>query len=114
MANRIAWSRWAGLLAGVLVAGVGSAEGLKRLPADFEMPQGDGSPGKVTFSHATHVDQKQPSCLACHPRAFAMLQKGKAVGLEQVKHEAMEKGQACGACHGKQAFGLDSCENCHK
>jgi len=68
----------------------------------------------VTFSHASHVDERQPSCLSCHPRTFAILQKGKAVGLEQVKHEAMEKGQACGACHGKQAFGLDACENCHK
>jgi c(7)-type cytochrome triheme protein len=25
----------------------------------------------------------------------------------------MEKGQSCGACHGKQAFGFDDCEMCH-
>jgi len=26
----------------------------------------------------------------------------------------MEKGGQCGACHGKGAFGFDSCDTCHR
>jgi len=103
----------AALLLGLATAAA-AAGGLTRLPEDHVFPQGDGSPGKVTFSHGTHVDTKAEGCIACHPARWAMLQKGKTVGLEVVKHEAMEKGQACGACHGKQGFGLDSCDTCHK
>lgn len=100
----------------LLAVGLGSAAaaGLPRLPADFLFPQGEGSPGAVTFSHASHVDARQPACLGCHPARWSMLKKGKAVGLQAVRHEAMEKGQACGACHGKQAFGFDACDTCHR
>jgi len=91
-----------------------AAGGLGRLPGDYPFPQGDGSPGAVTFSHATHVDAKAPACVGCHPGQWSMLRPGQAVGLAAVKHDAMEKGQACGACHGKQAFGFESCDQCHK
>jgi len=111
-----AWTRGKGAAAGLVLglATVAGAGGLARLPADYALPQGDGSPGRVTFSHATHVDQKTPACGDCHPGRWSMLKPGQAVGLPAVKHEAMEKGQACGACHGKQAFGLESCDLCHK
>jgi c(7)-type cytochrome triheme protein len=68
----------------------------------------------VTFSHAMHVDERAPACVTCHPSRFAMLKPGMATGLPVLRHADMEKGQACGACHGKQAFGFDSCEMCHK
>jgi c(7)-type cytochrome triheme protein len=105
--------KWMGAL---LAAGMATAAGaaLPRLPADFAFPQSEGSPGQVTFSHATHVDARAPSCLGCHPARFAILEKGRAVGLRAVTHEAMEKGAACGSCHGKEAFGFESCELCHK
>jgi c(7)-type cytochrome triheme protein len=111
-----AWTRAKGAVAGLVLglAAVAGAGGLPKLPADHDFPQGDGSPGKVTFSHATHVDAKAPACVGCHPGRWSMLKPGQAVGLEALKHEAMEKGQACGACHGKQAFGFDSCDLCHK
>lgn len=99
----------------LLALGLATAAGaaLPRLPSDFAFPRSEGSPGQVTFSHATHVDPRAPTCLGCHPARFAMLEKGRAVGLEAVTHQAMEKGAACGACHGKEAFGFESCELCH-
>jgi c(7)-type cytochrome triheme protein len=105
--------RWLAAAAGLVLGGAAAAAGL-RLPADYIFPQGDGSPGAVTFSHATHVDGRSPACVACHPTRFAMLRAGTATGLPALRHQDMEKGQACGACHGKQAFGFDSCEMCHK
>jgi c(7)-type cytochrome triheme protein len=95
------------------IAGAAAAADL-RLPADYALPQGDGSPGKVTFSHTMHVDLKSPSCVGCHPTRFAMLKAGTATGLPALQHAAMEKGAACGACHGKQAFNFDDCTMCHK
>lgn len=105
--------RWMAALVASGLCGVAAAGGL-RLPPDALFPQGEGSPGKVTFSHATHVDERAPSCVTCHPTHFAMLRSGTATGLPAIQHAAMEKGQACGACHGKQAFGFESCELCHK
>ena len=87
---------------------------LHRLPADYAFPQGDGSPGKVTFSHTSHVDSKKPECLTCHPRTFRITESGKPVDREPIKHSRMDAGAACGACHGKAAFGFDSCDLCHK
>lgn len=111
-----AWKRGQGAVAGLVLglASAAGAGGLAKLPADYVFPQGDGSPGSVTFSHASHVDAKAPGCVGCHPARWSMLRPGQAVGLEALKHEAMEKGQACGACHGKQAFGFESCELCHR
>ena len=33
--------------------------------------------------------------------------------VKAVTHAAMEKGESCGACHGKQAFNFDDCTMCH-
>jgi c(7)-type cytochrome triheme protein len=98
------------------------ADGLPRLPKAVTLPQGSDSPGKVTFNHDTHVDAAKPSCLACHPSTFKILgrshaQADKAAApLKPITHERMEKGEACGRCHGKgkAAFEFeDNCENCH-
>lgn len=97
-----------------LLAGAARAGPLQRLPPDRALAQGDGSPGSVTFSHATHVDEAAPRCLACHPRAFRMLEPGKTGSGAAILHREMESGTACGACHGKTAFGFESCELCHK
>ncbi len=108
--------RWVAGLAALAAGGLcgaAAAAGL-RLPADHRFPQGEGSPGVVTFSHATHVDERAPACLVCHPAGFAMLRPGAATGLPAIRHAAMEQGRACGACHGKQAFGFDGCGLCHK
>jgi c(7)-type cytochrome triheme protein len=109
-------ARWTGFLAGAALASAALGANLHKLPAEFAFPPGDGSPGTVTFRHESHVDLARPgsACVACHPARFAILEKGRAAGLPAIKHEAMEKGQACGACHGKQAFGFEACDLCHK
>jgi c(7)-type cytochrome triheme protein len=90
------------------------ADGLDKLPPDFAFTPGEGSPGKVTFSHGSHVDPKKPGCTTCHPRLFKTLEKGATVDGAPVRHAVMEKGGQCGACHGKGAFGFDSCDLCHR
>lgn len=88
---------------------------LPRLPKGLVLPQGEDSPGAVTFNHDSHVDLKKPSCQACHPKVFPML-KSSALGKGAVTHKLMEQGKYCGACHGKdkEAFDFeDNCENCH-
>lgn len=108
-------ARWAAALAGVLLAGAAMGAGaLQRLPPDRPLAQGEGSPGAVVFSHGSHVDPSAPGCVACHPRPFPMLGAGKKASGAPMSHQAMEAGAGCGACHGKDAFGFDSCELCHK
>jgi c(7)-type cytochrome triheme protein len=101
-------------LALTLGAAVVAAE-LPRLPKPILVPKGEDSPGQVTFNHESHVDAQKPSCTACHPKVFPML-KESALAKGVITHEKMEKGQYCGACHGKgkAAFAFDDgCENCH-
>ncbi|HEX8908615.1 MAG TPA: c(7)-type cytochrome triheme domain-containing protein [Anaeromyxobacteraceae bacterium] len=102
-------------LGALLVATSALASGkLQRLPTDYVFPRGDGSPGPVMFSHESHVDSARPSCSACHPKEFRILEAGRTVTREPMRHDRMEAGAACGACHGKTAFGFDTCDMCHK
>jgi c(7)-type cytochrome triheme protein len=101
---------------GALFAATSALAGgkLQKLPTDYVFARGDGSPGPVTFSHDTHVDAGKPSCTTCHPKEFRILEAGRTRSREPFRHDRMEAGAACGACHGKTAFGFDSCEMCHK
>jgi c(7)-type cytochrome triheme protein len=99
------------VVAGALVLG---GAGFQKLPDDYRLPQGDGSPGPVTFSHANHVDPKKNACLACHPKQFRITEKGKTLSGKPITHQVMEAGGLCGSCHGKQAFGFDDCGSCHQ
>jgi c(7)-type cytochrome triheme protein len=109
------------LSAAAALASTARAESaLPRLPGPIAIPQGKESVGKVTFNHDTHVDAAKPSCLACHPSTFSILgrsaAKEQAAPAKPITHERMEKGEACGKCHGKgkAAFEFeDNCENCH-
>jgi len=94
-----------------------AATDMPKLPADFVFPQGEDSPGKVTFSHESHVPraaEKGPACTSCHQeRGFSLRQSGKTrqPGLFM---DRMQKGELCGKCHdGKQATGVDECTLCH-
>ena len=88
---------------------------LPRLPKDYVFPQGADSPGKVTFSHQSHVDQSKPDCTTCHPKLFKMLKPGSTADGTPIVHAKMEKGRQCGACHnGKDAHGFDDCTTCHR
>jgi c(7)-type cytochrome triheme protein len=103
---------WLGALAALVVTvglgGAALADGLPKLPPDFTFPQQEKSQDPVVFSHQTHVDAAKPSCAACHPKVFKMLQAGTKADGKPVDHDG------CGACHGKDAFPMESCEMCHK
>ncbi len=88
---------------------------LPKMPRDFVFPQGDGSPGKVTFSHASHVDQTHPACTGCHPALFRILESGATADGSRIVHASMEAKRYCGACHNDaRAFGLTQCDLCHR
>jgi c(7)-type cytochrome triheme protein len=90
------------------------SEMMPKLAADSNLPQGKDSPGKVSFSHSSHVDAKRPDCTTCHPGQWKMLVKNATADGKPITHKAMEAGQYCGSCHnGKAAFGLKDCDTCH-
>ena len=90
------------------------ASKLQKLPTDYVFARGEGSPGAVMFSHQSHVDLAKPSCTTCHSKMFRILEVGATASRDPIRHDRMEKGAACGACHGKTAFGFESCDLCHK
>jgi c(7)-type cytochrome triheme protein len=102
-------------IVGLAFGSLALAQGLPRLPADLTLPQAKDSPGKVVFSHATHVDQAKPECTTCHPKMFKLVNPQLARGAERLVHAKMEKGAQCGSCHnGKDARGFDDCTMCHR
>jgi len=107
-------SRMLGLAVALGLCGAAGAGDLPKLPRDYALPSSDGSPGPVTFSHSSHVDAKQPGCTRCHPALFKTLSSGVTADGQSINHKAMEQGRQCGACHGKSAFGFDSCDMCHR
>ncbi len=97
------------------IVSTATAGTLPKLPGDFVFPQGDGSPGKVTFSHASHVDDKHPACTGCHPALFRILESGATADGSRIVHASMEAKRQCCACHDDaRAFGLTQCDLCHR
>ena len=101
------------MLAAAALAGAALADDLPRLPVALRLPQSSDSPGVVTFNHDMHVDPSKPGCTSCHPRLFSILGRSATTRAATVTHAVMEKGQACGGCHGKAAFNFDDCTMCH-
>lgn len=101
------------LLAALLLAAAAGAADLPRLPGALKLPQGGDSPGVVTFNHDMHVDFARPACAGCHPRLFGILGRAASKDAKTPTHEAMERGEACGACHGRTAFDFEDCTMCH-
>lgn len=101
------------LLAALLLGGAALADDLPKLPGALQLPQSGESPGTVTFNHDMHVDTSRPACVSCHPRMFSILGRSAARRERVITHAAMEKGESCGACHGKAAFSFDDCTMCH-
>lgn len=104
------------IAAALLLGGSAFAQSkMPRLPAPYVFAQTGDSPGKVTFNHASHVDESAPGCTACHPKMFRILKAGTTVDGKAITHDSMNKGQACGACHnGQKSFGFDDCTLCHR
>jgi c(7)-type cytochrome triheme protein len=117
MRSRTSWTvaAFALLAALALVTTVAAQSKMPRLPGPYVFAQTGDSPGKVTFNHASHVDEAAPSCTSCHPKVFSILKAGAPADGKAITHAAMEKGQACGTCHnGKASFGFDDCTLCHR
>jgi c(7)-type cytochrome triheme protein len=109
------WMLSAALAVGVGATGAAVAQSMPKLPADITLKQSGDSPGKVTFSHASHLSyQAKPDCTVCHPKLAPITKAAPGVKREPATHAAMLKGQACGACHGKTAHNFDDCSTCHK
>jgi len=104
------------LMVSLALVGTAFAQGkMPKLPKPYTFPQTGDSPGKVTFTHSSHVDESAPSCTSCHPKVFSILKAGGSVDGTPITHAAMEKGKSCGACHdGKKSFGIDDCSLCHR
>ncbi len=102
-------------VAALLVGGAALADNMPKLPGALKLPQSGESPGVVTFNHDMHVDTSKAagSCSSCHPRLFSILGRSATKRVKVVTHDAMLKGESCGACHGKQAFNFDDCTMCH-
>jgi c(7)-type cytochrome triheme protein len=107
---------WLALAVMAVLCGTSAApaQTLSRLPADLTLAQSGDSPGNVVFSHQAHLAvQARPDCTVCHPKLAPIL-KQQAARRDPITHARMLKGQACGACHGKNAHGFDDCTTCHK
>jgi c(7)-type cytochrome triheme protein len=103
------------VIAGVCGAATALAQNMPKLPADIVMKQSGDSPGKVTFSHTSHLSyQAKPDCTVCHPKLAPITKPAPGVKRAPTTHAAMLKGEACGACHGKTAHAFDDCTSCHK
>jgi c(7)-type cytochrome triheme protein len=115
MRNRSPWTIVAVVALAVFVGAVAAAQNMPKLPADITLAQSGDSPGKVTFSHASHLSyQAKPDCTVCHPKLAPIMKAAKGEKRAPTTHAAMLKGQACGACHGKSAHNFDDCTTCHK
>ncbi len=83
-----------------------------RMPADIVYGHGISPDSAVVFSHESHFDYADRSCLACHPRYWPMLHK-----VRRESHANMDSGRSCGLCHDDQhAFSTRdkrSCGSCH-
>ena len=81
-----------------------------KLPGDVYIKMGKTSPGQCVFSHARHVDKKNPNCNTCHSALFRMLPSTPDITPDR-------KMRNCGQCHdGVKAVGIlqkERCDSCH-
>jgi len=76
------------------------------LPKDLAFPRSEESPGKVTFSHDSHLLVAE-KCTDCHGKQLGIL-PGRAP-----RATDMHSAENCGRCHNGKAAG-DECLSCHK
>jgi len=81
-----------------------------KMPGAIAIKMGPDSPGQCFFSHARHVNSKDPNCSACHAGLFRMLPTTPDI-------TADKKMRNCGVCHdGVKAVGIlqkERCDSCH-
>lgn len=91
-------------------------EGVRRMtiPPDITFPRGEGSPGPVTFRHASHLDGERPNCTICHHEPFRLL---KGFGRTTAAPTGdLHDERHCGRCHdGRTSFSVrEECTACHQ
>jgi c(7)-type cytochrome triheme protein len=101
------------MLAALLLGGAALASDLPDLPGALKLPRSGERPGVVTFNHDMHVDASRPGCVSCHPRLFSIMGRSATKRTPSITHAALERGESCGACHGKAAFDFEDCTMCH-
>jgi c(7)-type cytochrome triheme protein len=72
---------------------------------NIQMPVA-GTMNDVVFPHKAHTEWL--ACANCHVGIFQMKRGGNPITMEKIV-----KGEYCGACHGKVAFPVASCNRCH-
>lgn len=93
------------------------------LPEDFAFPQGEDSPGEVTFSHDSHASYMDNNCMLCHSDTWSMLTPATPKTGE-LTYERIHEEDLCYSCHsgeehpdlGMEIFStqdFDSCDSCH-
>ena len=94
----------------MLLLGTRPAIGLEVLDYTYSIREG----GNVIFSHDKHLMALFPKgsvngdcCLICHTTIY------KPQGKRPFTMAEMYSGRSCGACHGKRAFSLSKCGQCH-
>lgn len=70
------------------------------------VPKEGGEDMKVVFRHQSHTVLL--ACDSCHPAPFEM-----SAGATPMTMERLDRGELCGACHGKVAFPITACALCH-
>jgi c(7)-type cytochrome triheme protein len=65
-----------------------------------------GSMPDVVYPHKQHTEWLD--CSNCHPAIFVPQKGANAISMA-----AILMGQKCGVCHGKVAFPVSECRNCH-
>jgi c(7)-type cytochrome triheme protein len=85
------------------------------VPPDILYRSSEGSPGTVTFSHASHLEWSRPRCSACHPEPYSLL-GSRDPSSPRAAPGDMHAERFCGRCHtGERAFDLkQDCAVCHK
>ncbi len=79
------------------------------LDLDLELTTSGSPPFAVRYPHAPHTEWL--TCGNCHPAIFPLKRQAIPTLITMAK---IGKGEYCGACHGKVAFGIaGECARCH-
>jgi c(7)-type cytochrome triheme protein len=80
------------------------------LDLDLELTTSASPTFAVKYPHAPHTEWL--TCANCHPAIFPLGRQ--AVTSTVINMAKIRRGEYCGACHGKVAFGIDGeCARCH-
>lgn len=78
---------------------------IKNTHEESRSSMAEGLPG-IIFSHPKHASWT--GCGMCHPEPFAL-----ELGKTKMTMKEITAGKYCGMCHGKVAFPLYNCSQCH-